>query len=355
MIQETPALKVESLSVTFDAFSLRNISFEVANGEYFVILGLSGAGKTLILESIAGMIKTDGGEIYLDGEKVTHRSIGDRKVGMMFQDYAIFPHLTVFSNIAYSLKSMGMGRQAIRQKVEALASDAGIVNLLKRKPGTLSGGELQRVALCRILAHDPDILLLDEPMSAMDVSKREGFQNLLREINRKGKTIIHITHDFHEAISLAHRIAVMEEGSLIQVGTPEEVFKYPADNFVARLSGVKNFFQALSLGNQMVSLTDDIQLSVSEQYAEGVGFVMIETSEIALSAHPPESDTINVMPGFVTDFHFTPAGFEVVVNAGVVLTATIAEASFRELNICNEKSLYASFKASAVKFILSER
>jgi molybdopterin-binding protein len=348
-----PVLQVKGLSVRFEGFSLKDVSFDVAAGEYFVILGLSGAGKTVIMEAIAGLIPCQNGTIVLNGLDITLAPIGKRRVGLLFQDYAIFPHLSVYGNIAYALRSRGLCRSDIKRRVTDLAEDAGITHLLRRKPQTLSGGELQRVALCRTLAHDPEVLLLDEPFSALDVAKKDEFRNILRSINKSGKTILHITHDFHEAISLAHRIAVIENGTLVQTGTPEEIFRFPASDFIAKLSGVRNFYSARAEGDSGIKLPGGNVLMYAGETLFAEGYVMIRPAEVVLSEIPIKSSMTNNFTGKVNTCFYTPNGYEVAVDAGFMITATITPSSFEELKIIPGKTIHVSFKASAVHFVPS--
>jgi molybdopterin-binding protein len=349
-----PILKVDGLTVRFKDFHLDKVSFEVAKGDYFVLLGLSGAGKTVIMEAIAGMLSVDEGSIILDGEEITHAPIGARRVGLLFQDYAVFPHMTVFANIAYPLKAARWRKHNIQRRVESLALDARIGHLLHRKPETLSGGELQRVALCRTLAHDPDLLLLDEPLASLDASFKDEFRSILREINRNGKSFLHITHDFDEAISLANHIAVIEEGTMLQTGTPEEIFKSPSNPFIAKLSGVRNFYAAVSDGLGVITLDQGISLRCSEGMTAGKGYVMIRPEEIVLSATPLESSMTNRLTGRVVNSHYSPLGFVVEANAGFPITALITPESSKKLGIEPTQKVYLSFKASALHFVSTE-
>lgn len=354
MIKPMPILKLVDLSVVFADFRLKQLSLEVAEGEYFVLLGLSGAGKTVIMEAIAGMISVDSGSVWLKGEEITHAPIGTRRVGLLFQDYAVFPHMSVFANIAYPLKAAGWRRHNIQRRVNELANEAGIGHLLHRRPATLSGGELQRVALCRTLAHDPEILLLDEPLASLDASFKDEFRTILRNINRNGKTILHITHDFDEAISLAHHIAVIENGELLQTGTPEEIFSLPANQFIAKLSGVRNFYAATSDGKGIVVIENKISLRCSEDAMAGKGYLMIRPEEVVVSHTPLDSSMTNSLKGSVVNHHYSPLGYVVEMDAGFRIAALITPESYERLGIRTGQHVYISFKASALHFVTSE-
>src|SRR5664280_1570258 len=193
-------------------FALSEINLEVTDGEYYVLLGRSGSGKTQLLELIAGLEHPDSGGIFLDNIEITRQRIQDRKIGIVFQDYAIFPHMTVFGNIAYPLRARKEDKKNIAEKVELAAATMNISHILERRTEKLSGGELQRVALARTLITSPRLLLLDEPLSSLDTSLKDDLKSLLRNLNKSGQTIIHVTHDYGDAISLAKRVGVIHNG-----------------------------------------------------------------------------------------------------------------------------------------------
>jgi ABC-type sugar transport system ATPase subunit len=238
-------LKIKDISVRLGKFELNRINFEVSGGEYFVMLGLSGSGKTVLLHVIAGLIRANSGQIFLNGMEISRERIQRRKVGLVFQDSALFPHLNVFGNIAYPMRSMNYSKTEIKKKTGELATLTGVDHLLDRRTKNLSGGEAQRVALARALALEPECLLLDEPLSALDVQLRGELRSLLRQLNKRGQTIIHVTHDYEEAILLAARVGVIEGGTVVQQGLPAEVFQHPRSEFLARFAGIRNFFSGV--------------------------------------------------------------------------------------------------------------
>ena len=247
-------LDLQNISKNLDEFTVKDISFKVEKGDYYVVLGHSGAGKTVLLEIIAGLITPDSGKVLFNGEDITLQKIQKRKFGLVFQDHAIFPHLSVKENIAYSLKSKKITKQKIHERVEKLAKNFEIEYLLNRRTTNLSGGELQRIALARTLALNPDILLLDEPLSSLDVQLKNDLRRLLRNLNKKGQTIIHVTHDYEEAILLSNKIAVFHDGKIIQSGTTNNVFHHPGSEFVAHFTGVKNYFKVKLDNNEQNGL-----------------------------------------------------------------------------------------------------
>lgn len=240
-------LKLENVSKDWKEFKLRDISFEVKRKEYFVVLGRSGAGKTLLLEVIAGIHKPDSGKIYLDCEDITEKPPEKRNIAYMPQNYALFPHLSVYDNIAYGLKVRRVGKGETKRIVHELAEVLDISHLLHRKPKTLSGGEQQRVALARALAVKPKLLLLDEPFSNLDVTTRLKIIEEMKKWHEEfGFTAIHVTHSFDEALALGDRVGVMVKGRIEQIGRCDEIFSKPKSVEIAEFLGynvLKGFFE----------------------------------------------------------------------------------------------------------------
>lgn len=238
-------LRLVDISLKLGNFSLRNISFDVKRGEYVVLLGPTGTGKTVLLETIAGLYHPDSGNIYLKDLDVTRFPPETRHLGVVYQDYALFPHLTVHANIAFGLKLMGRTDRDVRNAVSEMAHFLDIDHILDRRPRLLSGGERQRVALARALILKPYMLLLDEPLSALDRLTRDRLRRELKRIHGEiGVSILHITHDLSEAFFLADRLIIMKDGAVIQEGNPEETLRHPGNRFVAELLGIENFIPA---------------------------------------------------------------------------------------------------------------
>jgi spermidine/putrescine ABC transporter ATP-binding subunit len=222
-----------------------NVSLEVSRGEFFALLGPSGCGKTTLLRMIAGFETPDSGAIAIDGEAMNAVPPHQRPTNMVFQSYAIFPHLNVFDNIAYGLRKLKLPKDALRAKVEAMLATVRLEGLGARAADQLSGGQRQRVALARALVREPKILLLDEPLGALDKRLREAMQLELRAIQRKvGITFVLVTHDQEEALSLSDRVAVMEGGKILQVASPRILYERPVSRAVADFIGEINFFHA---------------------------------------------------------------------------------------------------------------
>lgn len=222
--------------------ALERISLQFENGEFFGLLGPSGSGKTTLLRSIAGFIELDSGTILLDGADISRVPVHRRDIGMVFQNYALFPHMSVFDNVAFGLSVRKMQTSAIKQRVDEILALVRLGGLQGRKPKQLSGGQQQRVALARALVTRPKVLLLDEPLGALDKHLREEMQVELRRIQREvGITTIFVTHDQEEAMTLCDRIAILTQGKIVQAGAPSEVYDRPINRFAAGFLGVANF------------------------------------------------------------------------------------------------------------------
>jgi len=238
-------LRLEEVCLKLGTFELHRVSLEVKEGEYLVLLGPTGTGKTVLLETIAGLHPPGSGKIFLKGQDATLLRPEARHLGVVYQDYALFPHMSVYGNIAFGLRLKGESKTGISKAVEEMAGFLDIGPLLGRRPKNLSGGERQRVALARALVLRPHVLLLDEPLSALDRSTRDRLQRELKRIHREiGVTIFHITHDLSEAFFLGDHLVVMKDGTIQQEGVPEEVLERPANRFVAGLLGIENFIPA---------------------------------------------------------------------------------------------------------------
>lgn len=238
-------IKIVDINKSFDGVEvLKNINLEIKDGEFFSILGPSGCGKTTLLRMIAGFISPDSGAIYLGDENIVNLAPNKRNVNTIFQKYALFPHLTVYENVAFPLRLKKVDKQTIDKEVRKYIELVDLKEHMFKKPSQLSGGQQQRVSIARALINKPGVLLLDEPLSALDAKLR---QNLLIELDNIheeiGITFIFITHDQQEALSISDRIAVMNKGNILQVGTPAEVYESPADSFVADFIGENNFFE----------------------------------------------------------------------------------------------------------------
>ncbi|MBC6439278.1 MAG: ABC transporter ATP-binding protein [Rhodospirillales bacterium] len=236
-----------------DVLALRNVSLDFPDGAFFALLGPSGSGKTTLLRAIAGFVEPEEGEILIDGTDVAHIPAHKRNLGMVFQNYALFPHMTVFDNVAFGLSVRRTSKAEAREKVHNLLDLVQLSGLDQRKPRQLSGGQQQRVALARALVTEPRVLLLDEPLGALDKRLRQAMQIELRQIQRAvGITAIFVTHDQEEALTLSDRIAIINEGQFVQVGAPGEIYEHPRTRFAASFLGDANFLSGPVEGSGVI-------------------------------------------------------------------------------------------------------
>lgn len=356
-------LSVKNISKSLGTLAIRDVSFEVQPGQYFVLLGASGAGKSVLLETIAGLIWPDAGRIFLDGRDVTDEKIQKRKFGLVFQNSALFPHMTVYDNIAYPLRCKGLKNSQIQERVDRIAEDFAVTGFLKRRIQTLSGGESQRISLARAVASEPRCLLLDEPISSLDAKSRPQIRALLRKINRQGQTIVHVTHDYTEAVSLGTHIAVMDAGRIAQAGTVEEVFQRPKSEFIARFVGIRNFFKGQlekpvdGPANLRQFVADGLGLSVMTDSVAGIGFVMVRSEDVTICSAAMNAHTSarNNFEGTIVDIIPAATGIEVLIDVGagkpVEVAAMISAESVKSLELHCGKRVWISFKASAARYV----
>jgi thiamine transport system ATP-binding protein len=255
------SLTIKGLTVELGAAEvLHGLDLAVSAGERFVIMGPSGSGKSTLLRTIAGLVAPVAGTIEIDGVDITSLPTHKRPIGLMFQDHALFPHLSVGDNIAYGLRMAGMDRTARDESVAAVLERVGLPGFSNRKPDMLSGGEQQRVALARTIAPEPSLVMFDEPLGSLDVALRTDLlAHISTIVGQVGATSVYVTHDRTEAFSYADRLAVIRDGSVVALGTPQEVWNNPGSEFVARLVGHSNVVDgdALGLGSGLVTIPDD--------------------------------------------------------------------------------------------------
>jgi spermidine/putrescine transport system ATP-binding protein len=308
------SLAVEHIRKAFNSVQVLNdVSFRVRPGEFVTLLGPSGCGKTTLLRIIAGLERADHGRIFLADREVDQLPANRRPVNTVFQSYALFPHLTVFENVAFGLRSRRVAQAEVQRRVESGLSMVRIEELARRFPHQISGGQKQRVALARALVNEPEVLLLDEPMSALDAKLRAEVQLELRRLQRAlGKTFVLVTHDQHEAMTVSDRIVVMSGGRIEQEGLTAEVYERPRNRFVAAFFGAANLIPARRVGEGRVA-TAAGELRIRSTPPWEVGTVAIHPEWIDLTDSPPPE---NGVQGVVREGFYRGDHVELIVEPG---------------------------------------
>ena len=344
-------LQIENISKDLGEFVLRNVTLDIDRGEYLVIIGPTGAGKTILLETIAGIYPPDSGRIVLDGRDITSLPPRERNICVVYQDYMLFSHLNVEENIGFGLVSRKMDKDEIRKRVVEVAGLLSIDHLLHRSPDTLSGGEQQRTAIARAMVMEPALLLLDEPLSALDGQTRALLQKELRRLHKRyGITVVHVTHNFEEVFSLADRVAVMNNGDIVQCGPPDEVFRKPASEFIATFTGVENIFRGTCTGQDGASAIMVGELTIISATCNGDGevYATIRPEDILISREPVRSSARNSFRGTVTDIVNNGMVIRVTVDAGIPFVSVLTRQGYDHLQLREGEEVYLTFKASAV-------
>ena len=341
-------LELKSIAKRLGAMDMSDVSLRLQAGEYFALLGPTGVGKTVLIEIIAGLIRPDSGQVLWDGADITSLPPERRGFAVVYQDYALFPHLSVARNIAYGARACGCSPAEISARTARLARMLGITELLARRPETLSGGEQQRVALARALTTEPKLLLLDEPLSALDTNTRLRLRRELKRINAElGTAILHVTHEPEEAMALADRIGVMLDYRLRQIADPEELFRRPTDASVARFLGIRNVLAVSGVHDDICEVAgQQIHASSAD---ESTRHIWIMPEELLLSDQPFASSALNQFKCSVIDWDHSDALLAVQLACGDLrLVALITYTSFQQLNIEPNRRLYVTFKSSAI-------
>ena len=346
-------MEVSDLTIKLGEFELESINLSVEEGEYFCILGPTGSGKTILLESIAGIYKPDLGSILINNYDVTGLLPKDRNISMVYQDFMLFPNMNIRENIGFGLKYKGFDKSEIVDKVERTAELLGISHLLDRHPSTLSGGEKQRTAIARAIITEPDLLLLDEPLSALDSGTKSRLrQELLRIHQLKKTTTIHVTHSFEEAFALADRIAIMHGGKIHQIGTPDEVFRKPNSAFVADFVGVENLFHGTSvIRDDLAEIWVNGLTIISSTLKSGDVSVSIRPEDILLSKNPIDSSAQNSFSGVLTEITRMKSTINLVIDSGIPFRVVLTKRAYDDMGLYPGSWVYLTFKASATHII----
>lgn len=372
----------KNVDFSIGSFSMHDINFTIEKGEYFVILGPSGNGKTQLLKLLAGLNKVKGGEIWVDGERKDHLPPEDRGIGFVFQDHVLFPHMSVYDNIAFSLNLKKMDRTEIKTKVESMAETLGISFLLDRSPVNLSGGEKQRTALARAMVMGPKVLIMDEPYAALDRNLAERLTLEARELHDKlQQTTVHVTHNQEEAITLADRLCVLEAGKIKMIGTPDEVFRRPTSCFVAYFVCTENIYEkavvenddgavlTLNYAGERVFCNYKQTLSkISLHESDEAGFFHISrvfsgiTGEISFCVRPectllhttrPEEIKKNAFEGEVVSIYDRGLMYQsnVRINEHFTIINLTMRKRFMDMNVDKGSKVYVSFDERNVHII----
>ncbi|MEA1869008.1 MAG: tungstate ABC transporter ATP-binding protein WtpC [Euryarchaeota archaeon] len=342
-------IRIENVSKDLGEFKLDGATLQIDEGEYFIILGPTGAGKTILIETIAGIYRPDSGRVFLNGADVTNTLPKDRQISMVYQDYMLFPHLTVEGNIGFGLRQKKIAKSEIKAKTNKIAELLGVSHLLSRYPCTLSGGEKQRIAIARAVVTEPKVLLLDEPLSALDSRTTERLRAELARIHKLiGTTTIHVTHSFEEAFALGDRIAVMCGGRIMQVGAPDEVFRRPNSEFIADFVGVENLFRGRSVVHDDISEVriDGISV-VSSTVASGDVSVSIRPEDILISKREIETSARNSFFGEITEVKDMGGIIRAVVDVGLPFVVALTKRSYEDMELTPGTRVCIVFKASA--------
>jgi len=334
-------IKIKNISKKIGNFLLKDINIDINKGEYLIILGPNGSGKTLLLEILANFKKYDTG--YIESP--------NKNIGFIYQDLFLFPHLNVYENIAYSLRIKKIKKDIIKEKINLISKNLNIKNLLTRDINTLSGGEKQKIALARALITEPEIFLLDEPTSSLDNKSKKEIYNILKKIHRETKaTFIHVTHDFEEALYLADRVAIINNGELIQIGTPEEIFKKPNSKFVADFIGFENLYYG-EINNHYFITDNDFKIYTELDNCPKI-YATINPKEVIVSKEKLNSSACNNYYGKIINIRKNLNFIELTIDIGIILKSIITHHSLELFKFNINDNIWVSFKSNSVIFFI---
>jgi putrescine transport system ATP-binding protein len=362
-----PQIVIEGVSKTYGGgfTAVDSVSLSIYKGEMFALVGASGCGKTTLLRMLAGFADPTAGQITIDGIAMTGVPPHERPVNMMFQSYALFPHMTVERNVAYGLKRLDLDRSTRKQRVQDALDMVQLAHLAQRKPHQLSGGQRQRVALARALIRRPKVLLLDEPLSALDKKLREKTQFELMDLQYQvGITFVVVTHDQDEAMALATRIAVMDRGKVLQVGTPSEIYEFPQTRYVADFVGTTNLFEGTVAACEPGLITVSCPETGCELCVDDVGrftpgqrvWIALRPEKIRLSKQPNSAARLNQLKGVVWELGYlgNRSTYQIKTASGKLVTVFAQnERRTSEWSIDWSDEVYVSWPADAAVLLHS--
>jgi len=349
-------LRLENLTKKFgNLVAVDHVNLEIEEGEFICFLGPSGCGKTTVLRMITGFETVTEGKVIFDGKVINDLIPQKREFGIVFQSYALFPNMTVEQNVAFGLKVRKMSKKAIAERVDQMLDLIGLRDWRHLYPAQLSGGQQQRVALVRALAPNPQVLLLDEPLSALDAKIRVRLRAEVKRLQQElKKTMIYVTHDQEEALSIADRVVVMEMGQFRQVGRPIDIYKYPASSFVADFVGTSNFFKGYRAEDRVKTEKREFKISKSESVPSGEVFLAIrpEKVEIFKQGEPPSHlESPNLVSGRIDVVTFLGAAVRLVINMdGEEVISDVIEKEFEQRQLRQGERVLLYFPPEA--FIL---
>ena len=337
-------ISLKDIRVTFKGFQLGSLHLEIPESVFFILMGPTGSGKTLLLETIAGLVRQDSGTIEINGEDVTENPPGRRSVGIVYQDTALFPHLSVKQNIMFGVR---YSQNSIKHDFDKLVEILDLERLLERLPEKLSGGEKQRTALARVLITDPGVILLDEPLSSLDQMFKGEIRSELKRLHSETETtFLMTTHDFTDALSMGTHGAVIRDGRIEQAGTIDEIFYSPKTPFMASFVGMKNVFPA-EFSEDGASVKGHLVKHTTNK--SGHGFLAIPPESIVVSREATVTSERNHFTGKISSVERAGSIFSISVACGnLVIISSVTRSALSELNLTVGQDVYISFKASAV-------
>ncbi|MFK5925071.1 MAG: ABC transporter ATP-binding protein [Desulfuromusa sp.] len=341
-------ITLENLYVELGEFRLHDIDLHIEKNDFFMLMGPSGAGKTILLEAIAGLVPVKSGRINVAGQDITQRPPEKRGISIVYQDYALFPHLSVADNIRYGLHFHHRDKQAGEKRLHELLELFNLQELKNRSPETLSGGEQQRIAMARAMIIDPQVLLLDEPLSALDPRLREEFRSILNQLQQNtSATILMVTHDFSEALALGGHGAVINRGTVEQIGSMADLFQRPQSTLVADFVGMKNLFE-VHLQNEIAEL-GSLKIQLGRDFNEIRGYIAIRPEDIVLSTTQLQSSMRNCFRGTISQIISQGFYFEVHMGVDEVsFCALVTKGALLEMKLAEGKEIYLFFKSTAI-------